>query len=381
MLNAVLLGLVRFSAQTGAAAQSSGAGPVTELRVVVAAPVYQPDGAVSAETLTLANGAPSVVHMFGRRSLCDSATAGVSEPGDAAFGWRLTAHTVSATESTLVVGIDWRRLWERGQKLANGPSGTVQLKLHPGDRIPLDHIPNPAATDACPAVGMGLEVRLARALAPAPANIALLPLGSTEHKGRAIDAELWLVHTLPSGSQQAHHQTVRLADLATPFSFAPVKVTTTRGEVAVDITGSFRRYQAPTGIEILYVSLARKLAGGALPADGVTGSTGAVMALPGATEVLSLELTAPASATGGEGGVARRGGGGGGARSPGGFIGGGGAGGTGAAAGGARQGGPTARGRVGPPGTGPGPGGNQTIGVLEGHAFSLRFRLTPVPVS
>jgi hypothetical protein len=279
----------------------------------------------------------------------------------------------------LVVAIDWRRLWERGQKLGTGPSGTVQLKLHPGDRIPLDHIPNPTATDSCPAVGMGLEVRLARSSAPAPANTALLPLGAAEHKGRPVDAELWLVHKLPSGTEQALHQTVRLNDLVTSFSFAAVKVPTARGEVAVDITGSFRRFQATTGNEILYISLLRKLAGGALPANGVSSSSGAVMQMPGTTEVLSLELAAP-GAGGGAGGRSR--GGGGGMRNPGGFVGAGGGGTTGPPP--AGQGDPVARGggarsRGGPPGTGPET--NPAIGILEGHAFSLRLRLTPVPVS
>ena len=118
--------------------------------LVVAAPVYQPDGSVSADTAVLAGASPHVVHVAGRSTLCEIAVAGAAEPREAAFGWRVTSQTLSATASAVVVSIDWQRVWDRGKKIANGPSGTVQLTLHPGDRIPLDVIPNAAADRRVP---------------------------------------------------------------------------------------------------------------------------------------------------------------------------------------------------------------------------------------
>lgn len=368
MLNAALLALL-LAPQTTAAGDAG-------LKVVVATPVYQPDGNVSVETATLSAGAPNVVHMYGRRSLCDTATTGAPEPADAGFGWRVTSHVVSATASELVVSIDWQRLWDRGQRLANGPSGTVQLKLHPGDRIPLDHIPNPLATDACRAVGMGLEVKLARTASPGPPDRTLLPLGASAGGGPLLDADLWLLHTLPPGTQQVQHQKVRLSANGASFGFAPVTLTTPQGDVLVEFTGSFQRFRAPTGGEFLQVAMDRNVTGGPMPpAGGFKTSTGTVIALPGPTEVLSLELSGPGRARSGGGGGAGGRGGFGGARSAG-----GGARGTG----GAGQPGTTRSGGGGGVGAGSietATSAIQVMSVLAGHAFSLRVRMTPVPGS
>src|SRR6476659_10043163 len=118
------------SARREVPVRQEGPAPATEWRVVLAAPVYQPDGAVSVETTTVSN-ATNLSYVFGRRSVCDTATTTATEPKEAAFGWRLISNTVSQTPTQLVVSIDWRRMWDHGQKLTNGPAGTVQLTLHP----------------------------------------------------------------------------------------------------------------------------------------------------------------------------------------------------------------------------------------------------------
>lgn len=359
------------------------AGP-TELKVVVAAPVYQPDGAVSVETTTLSNGQPNVVHVYGRRSLCDIATSGAAEPKDARFGWRLTSHTISTNADDLVVSVDWQRIWDRGQKLTNGPSGTVQLTLHPGDRIPLDHIPNQAPNDACKAVGMGLEVQLARTASPGAASSALLPIGAVEGGTKALAADVWLVHTVPAGTQQVEHQTVQLPGGGAPFSFAPMKVMTPQGEVTVELTGSFRRFVSPTGNEYLLVSMARAIRGQSTPAGGVTGSTGTLIPLPDPDQVIGLELPSASRVVGAARGGPRGAGGGG--------RGGGGAGvvaaGPGTAAGGQNPtpveqplvGGLAALTQRGAGGRGTATNQSamtQALASIEGHLFSIRLRVTP----
>jgi hypothetical protein len=375
MLDILFFGLL-IGQSAGPGAQSPAVP--ADLKIIVAAPVYQPDGGVTAETATLAEGAPMVVHVYGRRSVCETAVAGGTEPADAGFGWRVTTQTLSVTDAIVSVSVDWKRIWDRGRKIANGPSGTVQLKLFPGARIPLDHIPNPAATDACRAVGLGLEVRLARTAPAAPVNSALVPLGATPGGASPIDADLWLVQRMPSGVEQVNHQTIRLDRAGGSFSFAPVKVSGERGEVDVEIGGAFRRFRAPVGGEYLYLSLTRAISGESMPPGGYRGGTGTMIPLPGPAEVLSFEIPGPGAApvAGGRGGAR---GGGGGARSRG-----GGAGNPqtlpprppdsqgGAAAGGfarGREGGQTVPSVVSP----------QVLEMLKGHVFSVRVRFTPVP--
>jgi hypothetical protein len=374
MWNALLSVMIVAQSTTGAGARQTV--EPSPLRLVVASPVYQPDGNVSIETAAVSNG-PAVIHLYGRRSICDTGAAGAAEPSDAGFGWRLTLNTVRADNAVMVVSVDWQRVWDRGQRLQNGPSGTVQLTLHLGDRIPLDLIPNAAASESCRAVAMGLEVTIGRTTTPEQTNSALLPLGAVEGGASALNADLWLVHRLPSGVEQAHHQTVRLPPGGAPFTFAPVTLTTARGDVSVMVSGSFRRYRAATGVEFLYVSMVRSVTGGATPPGGLRGGTTTVIPQPDPMEVISLEMTAPGERAVGMAprmGVPR--GGGGGTRGGGGGV----------------VETPVVRGPsvpAEPPGSQRGvalpqakatvQGGLSTFGVLEGHAFSLRMRLTPAP--
>jgi hypothetical protein len=376
-------------------AQQPGPGvpqqnPTAPPAIVVSAVAYQPDGGLNTSVTAVAMGAPTVVHVYGRKSVCETAVSGGPEPADAGFGWRLTSQTLSTSDSVVTVSIDWRRMWDRGRKINNGPSGTVQLKLHPGDRIPLDHIQNPAASAICRAVGMGLEIGLARTAPPAPpVNSALLPLGATAGGASKLDADLWLVETTPSGVERTNHQKVRLDMDGGTFSFAPVNVSGERGAVGVEILGSFRRYRAPVGGEYLFLSLVRSINGELLPQGGMRSGTATVFALPGPAEVIALEIPSPDAAPAAGGGF-RSGGprvGGPGQRSGGdpnaprlpppaidpNLIANRGTGGM--------QGGPRSRGTGGggggpmlpPPAAGP------AAEILKGYVFSLRLKVTPVP--
>jgi hypothetical protein len=364
MVGSILFVALAIVAQTGeVAARAAG---LSELKVVVSTPVYQPNGAVSADTTILPNAGPSVVHVYARRSLCDTAAAGASEPADAGFGWRLTSHTVRVTDTEIVMSIDWKRVWDRGQRLANPPSAAVQLTLHPGDRIPLDLISNALPTDACHAVGLGLEVQVARTASPGASGSALLPLGAVEGGAKPLDADLWLVHTMPTGTQQALHQGVKLPADGSAFSFVPVGLSTPQGALNVEITGSFRRFRSPNGAEYLLVSMARVISGSGVPAGGVTGGSATIIPMPNPTEVVSFEIPAPTQAVSARQGGSARGGGGGGA--------GAGAGpvprviqpppaGAGGVAGGPRSG-------------GRGGGSSSALNDFANHVFSLRLRVT-----
>jgi hypothetical protein len=233
-------------AQGQAPASVAPTPPARELVVVVAAPVYLPDGSVRSETVALPASGQGLVHVFSRKTMCAPAVAGATEPADAAFGWRITSHVVARSDSDVVVSLDWRRLWDAGRKIGNGPGGTVQLTLHAGDRIPLDHIPNAAPSADCRAVGLGLEVKMSRTGPVSVPNMATLPLGATPGGAKPVDAELWLTHTSPGGSQQVVHQVVRLNESGGRFAFAPTPVTTSRGDMNLELAGTIDRFRTTT---------------------------------------------------------------------------------------------------------------------------------------
>jgi len=378
MFSSLLFAGVLLQVQSGAGAvtPAAPAKPPADFVVLVAAPVYQPDGAITAETVALPQTGAGLVHLFARRSLCNPAVAGAAEPADALFGWRVASQVVNRTEREVVISIDWRRLWDDGRKVNNGPGATVQLTLHAGDRIPLDHITNSKPRQDCRAVGLGLEVRLAQAEGSAPARTTLLPLGATPGGAKSVDAELWLLHTLPSDIQQVVHQTVRLQTEGGRFTFAPTAVTTARGDVSVELSGSIDRYRAPTGDEFLLLSLTRRLKGAGLPPEGIAGTTASVVPLPPPNDVLSFEMPGIARARGGGagGGGARGGSGGAVAAGPpdparGAAVAGGSGGVTQSARSGGRGGGVAVAGAA------------QVAALLEGHQFSLRLRIVPVPTN
>ena len=370
MLSSLLLAGLLFQAGGGAGTPPAPAKPPADFVVLVSAPVYQPDGAITAETVALPQTGAGLVHLFSRRSLCNPAATGATEPGDALFGWRVASKIVNRTERDVVVSIDWRRLWDDGRKIPNGPGASVQLTLHVGDRIPLDHITNAKPSQECRAVGLGLEVRLAQSEIAAPTRTLALPLGATPGGAKPVDAELWLLHTLPSDIQQVVHQTVRLPTEGTRFTFAPTSVTTARGDVSVELSGSIERYRTPAGDEFLLLSLTRKVKGAGLPPEGVAGTTGSVVPLPAPNDVIAFEMPAigRTRSAGGAGAGAARGGGGGapppdqtrvvaGATQA-------------ARSGGGGRGGGT-----------PTAGPAQVAGLLEGHQFALRLRIVPVPAN
>lgn len=383
----------------GQQAGGPSAAPPGEPRIVVAAPIYHPDGAVSGETSTLSASAPSVVFVFSRKSICDTATTSATEPRDAGFGWRVAANIVSATATDVSVSVDWRRVWDHGKPIANGPSGHAELTMHAGDRIPLDLISNGQPTDACRAVGMGLEVRLGRTAAPPDVNRVTLPLAAKEGGAGQLDVDLWLVHTTPGGGEQALHQKVRLTSTGGPFTFAPVKFSTSQGEVGIELNGVFQRYTSASGGQFLLLGMSRTVTGAATPAGGLSGNTSSFVPLPNPADVLSFEMTTGGVRGGAAGGRGRGGGGavGGAGGGPGGAVlatpppvGAGAFGSGGGQRGGGGGGG--ARSRGGGEGAAAGAlidparleaakNAMQIAAILDGHRFALRVRVTPVPGS
>jgi hypothetical protein len=158
--------------------------------------------------------------MFARGSVCAPAATGPAEPKDAGFGWRVASQIISRSERDVVVSLDWRRLWDGGRKVS-GPGGTVQLTLHPGDRIPLDLITNASPRADCRAVGLGLEVRTSRGIRAQGRHASAQQPGGA----KSVDAELWLLHTLPSDISKSSIRPLTFTR-GRRFTFAPTAVTT-----------------------------------------------------------------------------------------------------------------------------------------------------------
>jgi hypothetical protein len=325
--------------------------PPDELLVSVAVPVYEPDGSMSMETVTMPASGPAVVHMFTRRSICQPAMS-VTEPAEAGVAWRVATQIVTRSAEQIVVSIDWRRVFDSGKKTSSGPAGAVQLTLQAGARIPVDFAPNIRPAADCRAVGAGLEIRAARGMTAGPVDPSLVPTGATAGGRGALNADLWLLHAAPRDRLGTSHQSMRLDSNGGAFTFPGLTVSTARGDVSVEIAGSIARYRTASGGEYLLVSLRRVISGAGAPPQGFSGSTSSLIALPPPEEVVSFEM--PAVATRGRGGAGGGGRGGGG----------------GAASGGG------ARIAAAAPTT-----AAQISALLDGHTFSLRMRVTPVPVS
>jgi hypothetical protein len=168
-----------------------------------------------------------------------------------------------------------------------------------------------------------------------------------------VNAEFWLTHTSPSGTEHVLHHVMDLPEAGGRFAFAPTSVATSRGDVQVEMSGVIDRFRSPAGGEFFVISMNRLLTGASLPPGGISGSTGAVTSMPGPDEVLLLDVS-------GRGAGARGGG-----RGGGGAVGSGGQMRSGGGGGGWRSAAPA--GAATPA---------QLTSLLEGHQFALRLRIT-----
>lgn len=103
-----------------------------------------------------------------------------------------------------------------------------------------------------------------------------------------VDAEVWLVHRLPNGTEDVQRQAARFASRAT-IAFAPVSIATARGTVSVDVTAVLQ-LSSGTAAPPLSVGITRHIRGAGSPTLDSSGGSDRVMALPKSDQVLSFEL-------------------------------------------------------------------------------------------
>ena len=335
------------------------------LELTLAAPVQLPNGRrLGASVRPAASAEPWWV--YSRSNLCQSVISHGPAPTDATEGWKITITERSRAATQVVVGVAWSRTWERGRLIASGSGGNSELTLQRGDRISLDTITRVSDPAVCAGTMKSLELQVGVAMVAAP-----VPSGDSPLDG-IVDAELWMVHQLPNGSEAVEHQIVRLMNGAIGFAFKGGPVETSDGTVAIELSGQLKAVRREDGSRGLWASLTRGVTRLATGTTSVVAPATTTVGWPTTSDVVSLELP-PLVFTAGRTGV------GGGGR-------GGLATGTGSgAAAGARtvppggQAGGAAGGMVTRSGGGAGAAESRSSAtlpnLLEGHRLSLRVRL------
>jgi hypothetical protein len=293
----IIVGVVALASITGQAQGRGGGRGVsgTPLTLEVAVRGYLSDGPSG----SLAGDSSSdklESYVWADQTLCGMG-AGDNPPSNTPWvGWHFTGNVVSAVSGQLTVRLEWQRMWENGRR-SDGPKSGRQLTLRGGERIELDRIA-PARSGACGTVEAKLEAGVSTRpayLIGVPGGVVGgvlgggvggvargsgrgVPGGVTGEPGRGSgagggrgsatggsgsgsgagrgmeplqlrsrnllfgsigtqDAEIWLVHKRPDGSEIVQQQTVRFSNSGTPFAFPPVQVAGRGGEITLDITG------------------------------------------------------------------------------------------------------------------------------------------------
>ncbi len=347
-------------------AGSAATRPLPALELTLAAPVDMPDGRRLGATVTVTSGADPWF-VFTTSDLCQSDVTRGAAPAAATEAWRVSVTERSRTTNQITVAVSWARIFERGRPVTSGSSGSSEMTLQVGDRIPIDRITRPSQGSACPATQKSLELRLgfrservtAGQQVPTPFPDAALT--------SPVLAELWMVHVVPGKGEVVERQVVRLAPGGTGFFFRGLPVESTAGPMVLELSGRLRAVTRPDGTRALWTGLTRSVTShvtGRVHSNTGTGEK--TVDWPATTHVVSFDLPDPvayAVAAGGGAIVGGTGGGGGGGRG-GAIAAGGGIANTGGGAGGA-GGALVTRSSSTPPGP----------NLLEGHRLSLRVRV------
>lgn len=116
---------------------------------------YGPDGKEQAAAYATTLDSESLQYIAG----CEIGGGNRPVPDRATDAWRVSGKVETLSAEEAVVRIDWQRV-RAARAGTTSPGGSVQLTLHPGDRVPLDSA-NPDATAACGARTIGFEARFA----------------------------------------------------------------------------------------------------------------------------------------------------------------------------------------------------------------------------
>lgn len=320
-------------AQATAGAPSKPPGsPVVQVGIFAYGPDGQ-DNAAAYETNLSAEG--TTVYVAG----CGVGAGNRPAPDRATDAWRISGKVQTKTADEAVVQLDWQRIRTNGNPTTS-PGGSVQLTLHPGDRVPLDSV-SPEGISPCSLRMLGFEARfgagLGRWIAGGGARGGGISIGagsaaaggggtggaivrsgagvgagggSGAGSGRAVhmpkvgsaesgatrqfDVDLWLVRNVPGRNEEAVHQALKGVRGSAQFAFAPVSIETPRGSVNLQVTGLLRVTTDDLGAQQLVFITTRsvRFGGGTrdTPLSTMSGSSTTANPMPGPDDVLSFEM-------------------------------------------------------------------------------------------
>lgn len=267
-----------------------GQNPVFEIAVRR----YDKDGTLSGLAGDSASQGDFQSYVWTSPSLC-GLSASSDEPSNVTgHGWHIKGSVVSRTAEQVNVRIDWRRMWDSGKRVSDGASGSKTVAMRNGERLELDRVV-PSGATSCGAAEAKLEATFA---SPATMQLATTQNWMVSPDGRfvvggrggggaaasrgttgttttnttqggargggagrgatqpftlssggfaimgigAYDAELWLVHRRPDGTETVQQQNARFSGGAFEAKFPPVSVQSSGGPITIDVTAKLQAF-------------------------------------------------------------------------------------------------------------------------------------------
>jgi hypothetical protein len=325
--------LIAMVAALPAAALAQSAPPVSSEPIAqVGLYGYRADGSIAGSAYDTAPDLTSFVFVTAGR--CGFGASNRPAPDDATDVWQFTGKVISSTPEQAVVQLDWRRTVAAGRRVS-GNESSLQLTLRRDEPVQLDHA---ALPPTCHLVSVGFEARYEPRFASLTAGglgfrkgagagqtsvsaggggvrlgagsgggsgtgggtgvsiggaTAASGVGSGSSTG-LFDVNLWLVRSVPGQPDEVTHSRLRMNHDGASFSFAPIAVTTSRGDAIVQVTGSLAVVRGSSGEEQLVFTTARRVmhTTAQTPHDAAEtqGSSRIVNRMPGPDEVLSFEM-------------------------------------------------------------------------------------------
>ena len=296
---------------------------------------YRADGSIGSSAHDTAPELSSIVYVNGQRCLMGAGNR--PAPADATDVWQFKGKVLSITPEQAMVQLDWRRTVANGLRI-DGNESSQQLNLRFGEAVQLDQA-GMEGKPGCPTVAVAFEARYAprfwglgpgvvgggggraggsggssgsAAVSVTRGSVARsggfgtsVPVPQAGGGGGSMvsaagsglfDVNLWLVRVVPGRPDEVNHATLRMNESGASFSFAPIAVTTSRGEAIVQVTGTLAVVRGTSGEEQLVFSTSRRVgvtAPGQAPRDSAPDSSGTsriINRMPGPEEVLSFEM-------------------------------------------------------------------------------------------
>lgn len=246
-------------------------------------------------------------------------------PDRATDAWRVSGNVERLNNDEAVVRVDWQRV-RAGGKAVTSPGGSIQLTLHPGDRVPLDSAnPDPAA--GCGGRTVGFEARFGPrpgwmrvpgrgplnespsvtimrgggagwgSGAGANAGGAITRQPANPNDSKEFSADLWLVRTDRQNEKPEFNLQGLILEKVrgpSPFTFSPFTIETAAGPVTVQISGSVLISTERGPAELIFTASRNVRYAASTPTrDSTSTSSGTSTTrnlMPGPDDVLSFEL-------------------------------------------------------------------------------------------